>query len=465
MMRKNNNALISDRAENQGNLSLVVEDKDKQKSEIIRGLNSDFNTFFKNKKFPIDIFPEKITELLIQLKNTMNFPVDYLGSSILYATSVAIGNNIQLKVKNNWIEKSILFIVLVGRTGDVKSHTISFFIDDLIKIDQQNFKEYLKQKKEFENLNSDEAADKTVPILKQVILNDFTPEALIKSHYFNSRGIGLYSDEIAGFFKSFNRYHRGTGDEELYLSLWAGKPVVKNRITGDELRIDNTKIDIIGTIQEAILGETFRNSKMKNGFIDRLLFAFPSHYVDNKWNDSELNQAYIDWYSDFITSIFHEADKRQVLLEFEDEAKKFLYNWQNSQKMLFDFEYQRGIAVKLQQYVLRFSIVLEVMSCFCEGKPVSRIRKKTVMSAIKLQDYFFDTAIQVFESIESNYFEGLTEVQKKVFEILPNSFKTKEAVEIVLKHELLKERSLKSFLKDKKLFKKISYGIYEKVIV
>ena len=42
---------------------------------------------------------------------------------------------------------------------------------------------------------------------------------------------------------------------------------------------------------------------MKNGFMDRFLFSFPYQYVNNKWNDRELNQSTIDWYSNFINKI------------------------------------------------------------------------------------------------------------------------------------------------------------------
>lgn len=449
----------------QGDKSSIDIGKDNQRLKIIQGLNQNYKEVTGKNVFPIGIFPDEVQNLILKLKDTMNFPVDYSGCSILYAVSVAIGNKIQLKVKNGWIEKSILFFILVGRTGDIKSHSISFFINELIKIDQRNYHDYLQKKKEYEKLDSELKAEKLPPVVKQIILNDFTSEAFVKSHFYNPRGIGLYTDEIASLFNGFNRYNKGSGDEALFLSLWAGKPVVKNRVTGDELRIDDTKIDIIGSIQEAILENTFKNSKMKNGFIDRFLFGFPHQYVDNKWNDQDLNQSMIEWYSHFISSIFNEADQNEILMEFEDEAKKYLYSWQNSQKMIFDFEYQRGIAVKLQQYVLRFSIVLEVMRSFCEKKPISKISVETVKSAIELRDYFFETAIRVFEAIDSNYFEGLTEVQKKVFDMLPNTFKTGEAKDLILNQNLMKERSLKSFLNDRNLFKKVSYGLYEKQVI
>ena len=86
---------------------------------------------------------------------------------------------------------------------------------------------------------------------------------------------------------------------------------------------------------------------------------------------------------------------------------------------------------------------------------MSKIDINTVISAIKLRDYFFETALKVFEKIDSNYYETLTETQKKVFNKLPSTFKTGEAIKMVCNSNLMKERSLKSFLNNRILFRKI----------
>ena len=432
-------------------------------TNILNGLKEDLKLVSGKNIFPVNVFPPIIQKLVGELETTLNFSPDYTSASILYAVSVSIGNRIQLKVKNSWLEKSNLYMVLVGRTGDVKSHSVSFCLHPLMNLDKQNFDQYLLKKKEFEQLPIEEKSKTTVPVLRQLLLNDFTPEAFVKAHYFNPRGIGLYTDEIAGFFNSFNQYRKGS-EEESYLSAWSGKPIIKNRISGDEMRVDNTKVDIIGTMQEAILSSVFQSNKMKNGFIDRLLFVLPHKYVDNKWNDLDLDERYIKWYSEFISEVFYLAEQSELILEFQSDAKEYLYKWQNKQKNDFDFEYQRGVSVKLQQYVLRFAILIEVMQSICNKEKLKTISLKSLKSAIKLRDYFFENAIRVFEIIDNTYYDSLTEIQKNVFDKLPPQFKTGEGIEIISKEDLMKERSFKNFLKDEKLFKKIAHGIYEKQV-
>jgi hypothetical protein len=449
--------------ENKKGALFSASDKNIENLHILNGLKEDFKNISGKNIFPENIFPIVLQKLIGELESTLNFSPDYTSASILYAVSVSIGNRIQLKVKNSWLEKSNLYMVLVGRTGDVKSHSVSFCLDPLMRLDKQNFEKYLLKKKEYEQLPVVEKSKTTIPVLRQLLLNDFTPEAFVKAHYFNPRGIGLYTDEIAGFFNSFNQYRKGS-EEESYLSAWSGKPIIKNRISGDEMRVDNTKVDIIGTMQEGILSSVFQSNKMKNGFIDRLLFVLPHKYVDNKWNDLDLDKKYIEWYSNFISKIYNLAENSEAILEFQPEAKDYLYNWQNDQKHDFDFEYQRGVSVKLQQYVLRFSILIEVIHSVCNDEKLHLISLKTLKSAIKLRDYFFENAVRVFEIIDNTYYDSLTEIQKNVFDKLPPQFKTGEGIEIISKEDLMKERSFKNFLKDEKLFKKIAHGIYEKQV-
>ncbi len=139
-------------------------------------------------------------------------------------------------------------------------------------------------------------------------------------------------------------------------------------------------------------------------------------------------------------------------------------NGRTIKKTDFEFEYQRGISVKLQQYVLRFSILIEVIQSICNDEKPHTISLTTLKLAIKLRDYFFENAIRIFELIDNSYYDSLTEIQKNVFDKLAPQFKTGEGFKIISGENLMGERSYKKFLKDEKLFKKIAHGIYEKQV-
>ena len=450
-------------------------------NDNIDGLNSDFNTDLPEKilgdlelenqlltsqnEFPISIFPVEIQNLINNLNNTLGFPKDYTAATILVVISIAIGNKIQLHFKDSWIEKSTLYMILVGRTGDVKSPAMRFCLQPLLIADKESYETYIIAKKEYEKLSSDQKLKEPVPVFKQLLLSDSTPEAMIKAHYNNPRGIGLYVDEIASLFKNFGRYNNGS-DEEIFLSIWSGNPYTKNRIIGEEIRIDNTKIDIIGTSQEGIIKDFLKGSILKNGFVDRLLFAIPSKYIDNKWNDNQLESKYSLWYTEFIRNIISYADSTSINLRFNSDAIAYLNNWQNNREKNFDFEYQRGITIKQENYTLRFSILLHVAKCLSCGSRVDDcIGIDIVKSAILLRNYFYANSIRAFELMNSNYYEQLTINQRNLYDLLKDEFTTAEAVKLSIEAGIMQKRSAMRFLNDNRLFKKIAHGKYEKLLV
>ena len=118
-----------------------------------------------------------------------------------------------------------------------------------------------------------------MPIWEQLLVTDFTPEALIEVHKFNKNGIGVYADELASWFKNFNRYNSGS-EEQFWLSVWSGKPIRINRKTSEPIFISLPFISVIGTIQPAVLKELAKD-RTENGFMDRILFVIPDDLKKN----------------------------------------------------------------------------------------------------------------------------------------------------------------------------------------
>lgn len=432
---------------------------------LIQGLQEDFKKIQGNENlFPIEVFPLNSQLIIREVDDKLGFPADYFGAAILYATSVAIGNKIKLKMKESWFETTSLYLVIVGRTGDAKSHAISLALKPLQQIDTANYKEYQLKLNEYKvAINKGENCKK--PTYKQLLINDSTSEALIKAMHVNQRGIGIRYDEIRGFIKSFGLYKNGSNDEELILTLWSGKPVVKNRVSEDALLIENTKLDIIGSIQEKMIGKTFNGDKIENGFTERFLFAIPHKYRNLRWSKDSINIAYIEAYNQHINEIYQYCEKidAQHVIEFQQDAYDYLIDWQNNLSTEFDFDYERAIEVKLQEYTLRFALLIQVITDVGKGKPVEYIDLNSVQKAIQLFEYFRFNAIKVREIMNKDYLDGLSDSQRKAYNALPHTFMTKEAKDIILQKGIMKKRNIHYFLKDYKLFKKVAQGQYEKI--
>jgi|SRR5690554_4190858 len=444
------------------------QDKDKEKAgnKLLSLLDNELkNSGSKlTNNFPIEVLPPFYKDLLEELEAKLGLPIDYTAAALFFIVSVAVGNKIKLRHKTGWLESAILYCIIVGKPGDGKSHALSFMGQPIQEIEKELFDEYEARLSEYEReLESGNSLPK--PELRQYLLNDSTTEAVLKAHSINKKGVAIMVDEIGSFFNGLNKY-RGGNDEELYLSSFSAKAIKITRTTKKTIRIDDPHINIIGSVQPKILRKTFRGQKMKNGFIDRFLFFWPDRCKRILWNTNEIDRAFIDNYKERIKELyrFSEEIEDSIVLKFQPEVRKSLHNWQNTNQNEFEFEYERGLVVKLEQYILRFCIIIHILHNFSVDELPTQIEYSVVLDALKLYDYFKENGMRVHEQMNANYFDELNENQKNLFSLLPNQFKTGDGVKIALENKLMSERGFKNFIKDKHLFKKVSYGVYEKII-
>lgn len=259
--------------------------------------------------FPVEVFPLAVQQIITDTNKSLNFPIDFIGASILYAVSIAIGNTHKVEIKKGWQENAVLYLALVGQAGTNKSHPLSFAMRPLELRDNRNHEKYLKKKQEYEavvGLSKKEKEQQgyteiVKPVWEQLLVSDFTPEALAEVHKFNKRGIGVNVDELASWFKNFNRYNKGS-EEEFWLSNWSGKPIKINRKTTDPINIPLPFISVGGTIQPFVLNELAQN-RTQNGFLDRILFVFPDNLKKEYWNNNELNPVISRNWENIITNL------------------------------------------------------------------------------------------------------------------------------------------------------------------
>lgn len=260
--------------------------------------------------FPIEVFPLRVRQIISDTNENLNFPIDFIGASMLFAVSVAVGNSHRIEVKTGWVESAVLYLAIVARSGTNKSHPLSFALNPIIEQDSKSYRAYEQQRQEFDrvvNLSKKEKEvqgvdEPTKPVWEKYILSDFTPEALAEVHKFNKRGIGVYVDELAGWFKNFNRYSKGS-EMEFWLSAWSSKPINIDRKTGEPVFIPLPFISVAGTIQNEVLNELAKESRTQNGFIDRILFAIPDSIKKEYWNDTDINPATIESWHNIISTL------------------------------------------------------------------------------------------------------------------------------------------------------------------
>lgn len=430
-------------------------------------------TEINDNPFPIEIFPKALQQILYEAHNKYQFSIDYLGAGCLSAMSAAIGISYKVEVLKGWLEKCNLFMVIVGRPGDAKSHALNYCFNPIHKREKQLFEKYEQDIREYESVLNGDQDKIEKPFLERLLINDSTPEALIQAHSNNKRSLYIYIDELHGWIKNFNRYN-SSGEEQTYLTLWSGGVVTVDRVSSKSIRLDDPFIGVIGSTQISVLKEFAKGGRSANGFLDRMLFVFPEVQKNIKWSNKKVDEIIMQNYFAIITNLIDlklNPNNESNIICFETEAKKFLFDWQNTRPENYLFDYERSIEVKLQQYVIRFSLILQLAFNVCENKTDKEIQLFAVKGGIKLFEYFYFNGIKVRdETIKKNYNESLSELQRTILDDLPSnvSFSTADAIKIaciiVNGKPRISERHVKTYLKDRKLFKKVSHGIYQKIL-
>ena len=360
-------------------------------------------------RFPLDIFPQSIQKYMTLCNQTLNSNIDYMGCSFLWLLSLIIGNSLKVKVKGGWIESAVVWISLVGEPGIGKTPSISRIIYPLEKINNNEIKKYIKNAKLYEQYMALDKKEKQnneevkKPRKSQIIVSDFTIEAITDLHEENKNAVGVFCDELAGWYKDMNKYRAGS-DLEFWLSSWSNKGIAMNRKTAKSSFVESPILPVLGGIQPKILVQFFTEENKDNGFIDRMLTTFPDAKVE-EYNEKDLSDDVVAWYNDYIVNFYNkikyniieldpDGEINSWIIPFSEEAKKLWINifneitsYQNSDN---ENEYMKSMYPKQKSYIPRFALLLNTLYHYDdpENNQLNHISEKAMEGAIKLSKYF-----------------------------------------------------------------------------
>lgn len=429
--------------------------------------------------YPVEAFPKGIQDIILETNRVLKFPVDFIATAIIYAASVCFGNNCKVEVNSAWLESGVFYFALVGPSGTMKSPPLTFALSPLNEIDAKHYSVYLDERNRYNQQNSQTAKDKgnsgndflDKPVLKKHLVTDITKEALSEVHENNPRGIGVNVDELASLLKNFNRYNNGS-DQEFWMSTWSLKPIVVDRVGSGSKFIKDPFISVIGTIQSKLLYLMAKDDRGANGFIDRVLFAMPFDIKKEKWSREQLNPIVKQHWAGIVKRLIDFADELKVsqpdspkVFKFSSPAFDILYEWQSKNADLsngIDDDSIKGIYSKLEIYAIRFCLTLHLLEFACSAFTPDEIQPSTVNGALKLIEYFRDTALRVNDIINNrDPLDGQPVKNQAFYTALPITFATKEAIQLGNDYGFA-ERTVKRMLNNEELFRWIRQGQYEK---
>ncbi len=441
---------------------------------------SDSGKTTETPSFPLEIFPKAIRDIIEALEEYENYNVDFTSASFLTVFAAAMGNTWSVRFMTGWVSRPIIYMVLVGSPSCGKTPPLQQAVAPLLKLDGEYDMIYCKEMETYRRWERMSAKQREkhslpeemkMPQRKCHVVVDSTVEALIGALRDNPRGVLIYKDEIDSLLSNFNRYNGS--DEGYFLSLFSGTPFKYSRKSNNEhIFLANPYCSIIGTTQPGRLGEQFGGKRMMNGFSSRFLKVYPEIDKMPSWNDTAMPDSVLEEWERIIRKVItvtpstdQEGKATSIELLFSQEAKLRVIQWKdevnNKAYAETDSDAVRALCGKLETYLVRFCLVIQIMHCICGESGMDKIEPGTAELAIRLTEYFRNMESRIAPEIETGILDN------RFTELLGNlrdSFTTAEAVREALQLGI-SESSVKRFLRDggRGFVKKKSHGCYRKI--
>jgi hypothetical protein len=337
--------------------------------------------------FPVEVFPPPLQAYCREVAEAKLAPLDFVGAAMLVVAGAAIGQSVNIKVKRDWTEAPLLFVIIVAPPGKTKSPVVRAVAKPLTEIDRRLRVESAKASQEW--IDRKKAHDKDdsapppgpEPRQRRAIVKDVTRESLVVILADNPSGVLCDPDEASGWVASFNEYKgKGGSDREFWLSIWGSAPVSVDRKGGRESTyVPFPFAAVVGGLPPVKLDKLTDERSRSDGLLDRIIFTCPEEFPRQYWTEADLSEkAERDW-SESIAKLFdapmYVKDDRELpyLADFTPEARRAWVEWFNAHAEEMDgLEFssgQSGAWSKMRAHAARFALILSRLHWACNPPP------------------------------------------------------------------------------------------------
>lgn len=441
-------------------------------------------------EFPVEAFSNRTRQFIQSINEHLKFKKDYLGINILCAIGVAMGKRFRIEINNTFHDYPGLFYVMVGYPSIGKTPPTRLILKPLLlhnrKIALQYNQEldaYYQKLEKYENTKDKEGLEKPkAPRKSYFVTQDYTLEWLVYALECSKNGMLLYQDEITRWTKNSMRYSKGMDESTFWNERYNHSDIIYNRKSEDyNIVVTEPLISVIGGTQIEQLKHLIDGDKTENGFMSRLLFAYPLEQKLELSDDDNVPEQELTWWSSFIDEIlnlkvFYDNDKETNVipkdLKLSKEAKNLFMEWKKDNINMINEMNESGNTIlasyfgKLSTALGRLCLIIQTERWRSGEAKMEQIDLSTVQRAILLIEYFRKVFYRIYFYFFIDNDIHLTELERKVYTALPEEFETKAGKDIAVALGM-PVRTFDRFISDgqrsDKLFCKQKHGIYRKI--
>lgn len=374
--------------------------------------------------FPLEVFHKDLHPYINALNKYCDIPACFIGLSLLSVYSSAIGT--AFTVSTN-ADNGIYLPVWACNLG-ISSSGKSFILDEVYDPLNEIQKEYDREWR-VATRGVSESQQNNMPMPTVVFRDSHIPTLVRSILPDNPKGVVKWSDELLEWINGMNQLSKKEGtDEQFWISAWNCRSYSGIRSGKNKFSVPRPFVNVVGGVQYGIVARLFGKDRDTTGFIFRMLFARPDedkiaeidpHYVMPVEFKAVHKRSVQKLYNELKVEMIDEEpeDPMQCILTRDavvvyDIWVKQKISMINSIADRDDRDIQGGILGKIKEYVLRFSALLHLSDKAIGGQYVfdetrltfsaqEYVSSDVVKRALKLGDYFFNSAWDVFQFVQT----------------------------------------------------------------
>lgn len=395
--------------------------------------------------FDMDYLPSGLRPFVEDITERMQCPPDYAAVTVIAMMGAVIGTKVGIrpKLRDNWLVIPNIWAAIVGKSGFMKSPTMSACLAPLKALQALEFERFAQASKDAEDLaeiakletqvmkskarklikegkSRQDAAkafegsgDDAVPPPRRWLTNNASYEALGELLVENPGGILVESDELIGLLKQLD----ASGQEvarSFYLTGYDGTSsyTFDRILRGKGINIPAVCISIVGGIQPGVLAGYVRQAVSGGAGADGLLqrfglLVYPD--VDPHWEDIDRypNRTARNTVSELVGKFAH-LDPSEIgaesddfcttpFLRFTPEAQELFTEWRTAlEGRLRAGDEHPAIESHLSKY-RKLVPALALINHLCEGG-YGPVTAESLERALALSEYLESHARRVYSS-------------------------------------------------------------------
>ena len=376
--------------------------------------------------FPVDVLPGPVARFVTESARAIQCPADFLGIAVLVVAASAVGGSRRLRIRAGYEEGPRLYAAIVAPPGAAKSPALRAACEPVYARQKTLHALYREEKAQYEEdlkeyeatcRKGDEPPEKPVkPAMAHAYVSDVTTERLAAILGESPRGVLQLRDELTAWALAMDQYRGGKGaDRQFYLSAWSGEPVKVDRKQnqGEPLVVTDPYLSVLGCIPPGMLAALDAGNDGEDGFVHRLLWAFPDPVPHRKWSwDGVTDEVRKAWYEAVARLYALPTDRDEfdrptaLVVGLAADARPVWQDWYDGharEAEAADFpEVLVGPWSKLASYAARLALVVHLLRQACGEAVGADVDAESLGRAVRLVDYFKSHARAVYARLRQS---------------------------------------------------------------